>query len=243
MSEAPENEGQQPTLHPDFVENMVQTFNDSDAHGVHLLFNEWWPHAPEITIERYLANFQATPGAREFLDERHLPEPIRLEELAAMPPGSVGRGYHEFLTSNGLEKNLATNYQMLHDYMAASGQLDRMPDDLKYAIIRGFQIHDILHVITGYTPDGLDELALQAFCLAQLQFPYFGMWMATTTSRMTFLQPDAIVPVMDAISSGWKSGRDVENLQFEKWEELFAEPLAEVRPRFGVPAQGVRARA
>ncbi len=84
-----------------------------------------------------------------------------------------------------------------------------MPGEMKYAIIRGFQIHDILHVITGYTPSGLDELSLQAFCLAQLQFPYFGMWMATTTSRMTFLDPDAIVPVMDAISRGWQLGRSV----------------------------------
>jgi len=104
-----------------------------------------------------------------------------------MPEGSVGRGYYAFLTTNGLQSNLATNYRMLHDLLATGGQLDRMPADLKYAVIRGFQIHDILHVVTGYTPSGVDELALQAFCLAQLQFPYFGMWMATTTSRMRCL--------------------------------------------------------
>ncbi len=156
-----------------------------------------------------------------------------------MPDGSLGRDYHAFLTENGLEKNLATDYKRLHDFMARSGQLDRMPEDLKYAIIRGFQIHDILHVITGYTPSRLHELGLQAFCLAQLQFPYFGMWMATTTSRMTFLQPDAIVPVMDAISGGWQLGRHVENLQFERWEAMFAEPLSDVRLRYGIPPEGL----
>jgi ubiquinone biosynthesis protein COQ4 len=124
--------------------------------------------------------------------------------------------------------------------MVAGGQLDRMPDEMKYAIIRGFQIHDLLHVITGYTPSGLDELALQAFCLAQLQFPYFGMWMATSTSRMTFLHPEAIVPVMDAISQGWQFGRKTKNLQFEHWENLLHESLAEVRPRYGVAAEGIR---
>ncbi len=234
---------EKPTLHPEFVKNMVRTFNDSDEHGVHLLFNEWWQYAPEVTVERYLENFRSTPGAKDFLAERYFADPFELGDLGSMPEGSVGRGYHRFLTENGLEKNLATNYKMLHDYMAKSGQLDRMPEDLKYAIIRGFQIHDILHVITGYSPDGLHELALQAFCLAQLQFPYFGMWMATTTSRMTFLQPDGIVPVMDAISSGWRLGRGVSNLQFEKWEELFEEPLAEVRPRYGVEPAGVLASA
>ncbi|HVO25386.1 MAG TPA: Coq4 family protein [Candidatus Margulisiibacteriota bacterium] len=228
-----------PTLHPVFVQNMVRTFNDSDEHGVHLLFNEWWPHAPDFTIERYLENFRATPGVEAFLAERYLADPITLDVLGALPAGSVGRGYHEFLTKNKLEKNLATNYKLLHDAVAAGGQLDRMPADMKYAVIRGFQIHDILHVITGYTPSGLHELSLQAFCLAQLQFPYFSMWMATTTSRMTFLQPDSIVPVMDAITQGWRYGRRVKNLQFEKWESMFEEPVALVRLRYGIAPGGM----
>ena len=96
--------------------------------------------------------------------------------------------------------------------------------------------------MTGYTPSGLDELALQAFCLAQLQFPYFGMWMATVTTRMTFLQPDAIVPAMDAVTKGWRLGRAVKNLQFVKWEGSFAEPIAELRPRYGLAAGGLAAR-
>ncbi len=228
-----------PSLLPEFVKSMVRTFNDSNEHGVHLLFNEWWPYAPDRTIERYLDGFRAAPGADTFLADRYFADPITLESLEAMPEGSVGRGYWQFLTENGLEKNLATNYKTLHDFMARSGQLDRMPEELKYAIIRGFQIHDLLHVLTGYTSSALAELALQAFCLAQLQFPYFGMWMATTTASMTFLQPDAIVPVMDAISSGWQNGRRVSNLQFEKWEQEFEAPLTDVRERYGIPPEGV----
>jgi ubiquinone biosynthesis protein Coq4 len=230
-----------PILHPEFVKNMVRTFNDPDEHGVHMLFNEWWAHAPDSTVEGYLEGLRATPGAKEFLEEHFFAPQITLEELGAMPPGSVGRGYYDFLTENGLEKNLATNYKMLHDFMAKSGQLDRMPDDLKYAIIRGFQIHDLLHVVTGYTPKPLDELALQAFCLAQLQFPYFGMWMSTTTTRMTFLAPQSIVPVMDAISRGWQLGRSVANLQFERWEDSFGEPLVTLRARYELPAEGIGA--
>jgi ubiquinone biosynthesis protein Coq4 len=227
-------ERSRPTLHPEFVRNMVRTFNDSDEHGVHLLFNEWWPHAPESAIERYLEGLRATPGADAFLAERHFAEPASLAALGAMPEGSVGRAYFDFLTRNGLEKNLATNYKLLHDFVAAAGQLDRMPADMKYAVIRAFQLHDVLHVLTGYGSSGLDELALQAFCLAQLQFPYFGMWMATTTSRMTFLQPASIVPVMDAIAAGWQHGRSTPNLQFGRWEETFEEPLAAVRERHAI---------
>ena len=70
--------------------------------------------------------------------------------------------------------------------------------------------------------------------LAQLQFQYFGMRMATTTSRMTSMQPDSIVPVMDAITQGWRYGRRVNNRQFEKWESMFEAKLELVRLRYGV---------
>ncbi len=234
---------ERPTLHPDFVPSLVRTFEDSQAHGVHLLFNKWWQYAPAQTIADYLELLRATPGAEAFLAARHFAEPLTLDALAALPEGSVARSYHRFLTDNGLEQNLATNYRGLHEAVAASGKLDAMPEELAYAILRGFQIHDLLHVLTGYTSHALDELALQAFCLAQLQFPYFGMWMSTVTTRMTFLTPKQIVPLMDALTRGWQYGRAVENLQFERWEDLLAEPLAELRPRYGIAPEGLRPAA
>ena len=67
-----------PKLHPEFVDKMVRTFNDSNDHGVHLLFNEWWPYAPDHTIERYLAKLQDAPGAAAFLEERHFAKAVTL---------------------------------------------------------------------------------------------------------------------------------------------------------------------
>ena len=218
---------------------MLLTFNDSDNHGVHLLFNEWWAYAPDEAIDQYVSILKSTDGAEQFLSEGYIAEPNTMDSLASFAEGSVGRTYHDFLKNNGLETNLATNYGTLHDYMISSGQLDRMPDEMKYAISRGFQVHDLLHVLTGYTPSGLDELSLQAFSLAQLQFPYFGMWMSTVTTNMTFLKPEAIVPVMDALSSGWQFGRSVKNLSFERWEERFDQQLSEVRVEFGIAAEGM----
>ena len=122
--------------------------------------------------------------------------------------------------------------------LEASGQLDGMPQECKYAVLRGFQTHDFQHVITGYSSDGISEIKLQAFCLAQIRFPYFGMWVSNVTSRMTFIDPDSIVPIMDAISDGWKLGRSIKNIQFEKWEERLEQPLAEVRKEFGIDPAG-----
>jgi ubiquinone biosynthesis protein Coq4 len=54
---------------------------------------------------------------------------------------------------------------------------------------------------------------------------------------MTFLQPDSIIPVMDAITQGWRYGRRVKNLQFENWESMFGEKVEFVRLRYGVASE------
>ncbi len=218
-----------PALDRDFTPELLKTFDDPNAHGVHVLFNQWWAHAPDEVIEAYLDDFAAVPAQKAFLDAGYFSEPLDLDALAKLPDGSLGRGYHDFILKNGLEKNIAINYREFHEGLKASGQLARMPEALQYAVIRGFQIHDILHVLTGYEATGPGEIALQAFCLAQIRFPYFGMWMSVVTTRMTFLDPASIVPMMDAISEGWRHGRAAQNIQFEQWETLLDRPLAELR--------------
>lgn len=217
-----------------FAEKMLQTFDDPQRHGVHFLFNEWWEAAPQSSIDAYVDEFEKIPGHGEFLAERFIADAIDLKDLAKYVPGTLGRAYHDFLVGNNLEKNLAVNYGQLHDYMVRNGSLDRMPDAFKYAIIRGFQQHDILHVLTGYEPTPSGEIALQAFCLAQLRFPYFGMWMSVVTTRMTLLEPKTITPIMDAITDGWQFGRAVKNIQFKKWEARFGEPLTDLRSENGI---------
>jgi len=215
-----------------FADELLKTFNDPDTHGVHVLFNQWWASAPDQVIADYMADFETEPDHQAFLDARYFAEPLSLDDLAGLPVGTLGRGYHDFIVDNGLEKNIAINYREFHAGLEASGHLDRMPEPLRYAVIRGFQIHDLLHVLTGYEATSSGEIALQAFCLAQLRFPYFGMWMSTVTTRMTLVDPKTIVPMMDAISDGWSYGRAARNLQFERWEEMLERPLADIRAEY-----------
>ena len=220
------------TLDREFAASLLKTFDDPGQHGVHLLFNEWWRFAPSEVIEKYVEDFQKVPQQQAFLDDHYFSDPLDIESLGRLPTGSVGRAYHDFIVLNGLEKNIAVNYRQFHDSLAASGQLDRMPPELRYAIIRGFQIHDLLHVMTGYEATPRGEIALQAFCLAQLRFPYFAMWMSVVTTRMTFLDPDSIVPIMDAITDGWSFGRSARNIQVLKLEQMIERPLLDVQQEF-----------
>ena len=222
----------------EFASSLLETFDDPDRHGVHQLFNEWWRFAPEPVKEKYLADFEQVPEQRAFLEERWFAEPLVLEELAELPQGSLGHAYHRFVVDNGLTRNIAIDYRAFHEALEKAGMLDGMPDAMKYAVLRGFQIHDLQHVLTGYDTSPRGEIALQAFGLAQIRFPYFGMWMSVVATRMTFLDPDMIRPVMDAVTEGWQLGRRVGNLQFTKWETMLGEPLEALRQRFGIAPAG-----
>lgn len=99
---------------------------------------------------------------------------------------------------------------------------------MKHAVLRSHQTYNFQQVITVDDASLNGEHALQAFGLAQLQFPYFTMWLSVTSNRMTHFNPSSNTPAMDAISAGWTLGRNVANIQCEKWGTMLGQPLAEV---------------
>jgi ubiquinone biosynthesis protein Coq4 len=60
------------------------------------------------------------------------------------------------------------------------------------------------------------------------------MWMSVVTTRMTFVDPAAIGPMMDAIADGWQHGRTARTLAFEPWEQMLDRDLGEVRAEYGI---------
>lgn len=226
------------TIDRKFAESLLRTFDDPKDLPVHLLFNQFWKHAPPEVVAAYASRFTDDVDLVRFVDEGHYPDPLTLDRLATCAPGTYGEAVRRFITDNDLEANLATNYRQFHDALAGAGMLDGMPEPMRYAVLRGFQLHDLIHVVTGYGPSPLDEIALQAFCLAQLQFPYFAMWISVVTTRMTFIDPNSIVPLMDAITQGWHYGRSIDNLQLNRWEDHLDEPLAELRRAHRIAPEG-----
>lgn len=218
----------------EFAEKFMRAVDAPLDYGVYFLFHDWWAEAPERAIDAYLAELASIDGSDEFLKERYISEPLSLERLQACAPGTLGHGYASFIIENKLEKNLGVNYRKFNEELHASGKLDRLPDDLSYMMVRGFQIHDFLHVLTGYEATHMGELALALFYLAQLRFPYHAMRTAVTTAHTAFMRPDMITETMDAIVDGWQYGRTAGNLNFVKWEEELDTPLPVLQKRFGL---------
>jgi ubiquinone biosynthesis protein COQ4 len=218
----------------DFSEKFLKSVETPLDYGIYFLFHDWWEAAPEEAIKAYLAELHAIPEAKACLEARFIAEPLSLERLAKCAPGTLGAGYRKFILDNGLEQNLGRNYRDFNTQLHASGKLERLPDDLSFMMVRGFQIHDFQHVLTGYQATIYGELALAAFYLAQLRFPYHAMRVAVTTAHMAFLRPGFIPEAMDAFVDGWTYGRAAKNLNFERWEDEIDTPLEVLRTRMNL---------
>ncbi len=225
-----------PIVNREFVERFMWAVDRPMEYGVYFLFHDWWAQAPQKAIDAYLEQLHTIPGATAFLAEKHIPAPIEVERLAACKPGTLGKGYYDFVIENKLEDKFAVNYRAFNDKLSGSGKLDRLPEDMSYMMVRGTQIHDFQHVLAGYDSSPYGELALAAFYLAQLRFPYHAMRMAVTLSHAAFVNPDITVDAMDAIVDGWMRGRASGNINFAHWEEELDTPVATLRDRFSIQA-------
>lgn len=218
-----------------FAQEFLQTIGDPQKHGVHLLFNSYWQYMPDDVREKYVSVYRTDPVLKRFIEEQYFPEPFSFDALADLPVGSLGREYHRHIVDNNLNRQIATGYRDFHKMLEASGVLKNMPDEIKYAVLRGFQTHDLQHIVTGFDTTGLGEIALQAFGLGQVRFLYQSMWLSTVTTRMAYLDPDMTEMLMDAITDGWQLGRTVPNLTTVKWETMLDRQVSDIRREYRIP--------
>jgi ubiquinone biosynthesis protein COQ4 len=224
-----------------FGEKFLTSVDNFYDYGVHLLFNDWWEKAPADTISKYVQAIEDHPVHGPLAREGWYAEPFSLAQLEGYAPGTLGDAYRKFMVDNNLVERLALGYRELHEEFESTGQLDAMPPVLKYKVLRGYQTHDLHHVLTGCDASPFGELTLQAFQLAQMDFPYSAMWIAVITSHMALVDPWLIQPGMDAISAGWAYGRRARSLQFVKFELMLDRPLADIRRDYGLDGIGDKA--
>ena len=222
----------------DFGEKYLQCMDNFYAYGVHLLFNDWWDKAPADAITKYVAAIEEHPEQGPLAAASWYAEPVTLASLEGYGPGTLGHAYLLFMRDNNLVERLALGYRELHEEFKSSGKLDNIPAVMEYKVLRGYQTHDIHHVLTGYEATPFGELALQSFQLAQMDFPYSAMTISTIMGHMACVDPWLIKPAMDAITDGWAYGRAARSIQFVAFEDMLDRPLEQVRAEFGLLRAG-----
>lgn len=144
------------------------------------------------------------------------------EGLAALPAGSLGRAYLEFMTAGGLTPD------GLVEASEALGPAHEGTDDAAWIGQRMRDTHDLWHTVTGYRGDLIGESSLLAFSFAQTRTPGIGLIAAVAIVRAE--DPDDRRLMLDGFVRGLRAAW----LPVVPWEELLAEDLEAVRARLRV---------
>lgn len=178
------------------------------------------------TFERQLDRFRATAAGREMLAERRnllarLSDRATLEHL---PKGSLGRAYYDFTASSRLTAE---------GLVEASKEVVGPPvDEMTWFRNRTREIHDLLHVTTGYGTGPLGEACVAAVTFAQTGLKGFALLAAAAALRIAHYQRNP--RVLAAVYEGYRRGRRAAWVFAADWESLLAQPLDVVRARLRI---------
>lgn len=162
--------------------------------------------------------------------ERWLPPPYTLDDLATLPPGTLGRELHDLMVRNGLTPDFFPPFDPANE--------------LEYLSLRGQQTHDYWHVVTGYGNDEIGEVTIIGFYLGNFM-EHHGVvgesmmvlpliLIGTAFVRYALHHRDTLRPLLEGFHAGWNRGRAAPSLVAVKWETLWDRPVDDLRRELGL---------
>lgn len=161
------------------------------------------------------------PAMASLVESRWRPAPIDLDQLSALPEGSLGRTYADQLRSLGLTP------ESLVDPRPITSPAEYISHRLR-------ETHDIIHVLTGFGTDGPGELGLQAFNLAQVRSP-LAVLLIFGGLLSTLQNDEPLEPLLHALVRGFELGLAAKCVVSHRLEEGWERPLGEWRRELGLP--------
>lgn len=176
------------------------------------------------SLRRGLRRFkQTTAGPRALAERRSLLDVLRdRETLAAMPPGTLGRAYHEFIYGELLSADGLVSASMDGDAQAYNFD----DPELSWYGERMRDQHDLWHVLTEYRRDPFGEACLLAFTYAQTRNRGIGLIILAAGWK---LRQEIGGGALRAMWRAYRAGQRASWLPGQDWEGLLKRPLEEVR--------------
>jgi ubiquinone biosynthesis protein COQ4 len=183
------------------------------------------------SFERSYRRFAATSDGQRLLRER--PSLLQVlsdrEALFAMPEGSFGRAYAEFMQQGALDAEGLVEAERVAEENFAR-QIPINPDrDFFGDRLR--DTHDLWHVLTGYGRDQAGEAANLAFTLAQSWNPGIAL---IVLAGVVIGPKDLTMSWARYLLRAWRRGRRATLLTAAPYERLLPLPLEEVRRQLGI---------
>lgn len=214
-----------PDLDPELIAGLLESLASWDPRASVPLAHTFMRVGDEEALKAFDELALANPTAEEMLKNRYLSPIPDVAQLAGLPDGSLGKEFERYLTSNDLDVNLLRESAFIQAHQ-------KRGDDVGYLAERGFQLHDLFHVLTGYDTTPLGEVRVVSFTVAQAPAPYPAMIIASRPLQMVLYRPQLLPFVMDAITDGWALGRKAKPLLGVHWEEQWNRPLTEIREEY-----------
>lgn len=172
--------------------------------------------------EQMVQHLLADTRFRQLVDEGWRPQPIDLDQLQILPEGSLGRCYADQLIRQGI-----TPDTLIDPSPVTNAQ--------EFVVHRLKETHDIVHVLTGFGIDGVSELGLQGFNLAQNRSPLavmliFGGMLSALQNN------ESLAPLLRALAHGFQMGLDADLVIARKLEDGWERPLQEWRRDLKLPS-------
>ena len=147
--------------------------------------------------------------------------------LGSLPEGSVGRAYLDFVTS----QNISAEGLAEESRKGADAGIDAAHPYAWYGR-RMRDIHDLWHILTGYSRDALGEACVVAFSYSQTKSLGFGLIAWGGIFKIRSVLPG--YPVYQAVKQAFRNGRQAKWLPGEDYIKLLAEPLEAARARLNI---------
>ena len=171
---------------------------------------------------RALRRFKQTAAGRRALAERSsLLQTLRdRETLAAMPAGTLGRAYFEFVYGESLSADGLVSASMDSDvYSFDDPELNWFGERLR-------DQHDLWHTLTQYGRDPFGEACLLAFTYAQGRNRGIGLIAIAAGWK---LSQEIGSGVFKAMWQAYRAGQRASWLPGQDWDSLLPLPLPEMR--------------
>ncbi len=190
--------------------------------------------------ERLMRRFNGTLEGRQILarEQGLLDRLLDRQALLAMPEGSLGRVYVEWL----IQEQISAEGLVEASEAASRGDAEA---EGPYAVLtaRMRDMHDLLHVTTGYGRDLVGEIGVLAFSFAQTKHSGVGFLIAAAYLRSFFTGSGprgtdswtARAVIREQCREGYRRGLEADWIVGADWENLLELPIDEVRKRFRIP--------
>lgn len=152
---------------------------------------------------------------RRMHQENYQAEMPRLEKLALLPPESFGYHVYRHMHDNNLGFEIFPILQA--------------DNPIIYLNNRIYQDHDLWHVLLGYGIEIEDELAVQAFGVAQFNSPVGTLIVAGGLIHLLAKNPMRAVTAFHKLNEGFNIGKKAKFLLGVRLHDFFHLPIQELR--------------